>query len=58
MKYLTAYDIAEMLGVSYEKALDFIKYSGVKHLKIGRQYRVSEDALNIFLQKNTEIMLR
>lgn len=53
--WLTPNDIAEVLQISYEKALDFIKYSGVKFTKIGRQYRVSEASLNAFLLKNTYI---
>ncbi|MBQ6885549.1 MAG: helix-turn-helix domain-containing protein [Clostridia bacterium] len=55
--WLTPNDIAEMLQISYEKALDFIKYSGVKFTKIGRQYRVFESSLNAFLAKNTYIDL-
>lgn len=54
-KLLTPYDIAELLQISYEKALAFIKYSGVKHIQLGRQYRVSEKALAAFLDKNTII---
>lgn len=54
-QYLTPHEIAQMLQISYEKALAFIKYSGVKYIKIGNQYRVSETSLNVFLQKNTDI---
>lgn len=53
--YLTPHEIAEMLKISYEKALAFIKFSGIKYIKIGNQYRVSEASLNVFLQKNTDI---
>ena len=49
MKMLTAYDIAEILDVSYHKALDFIKYSGIDYLKIGSVYRVSEDKFKAFV---------
>ena len=54
-KYYTPREVAEMLKISYEKALGFIKYSGIKYVKIGNQYRVSETSLNVFLQKNTYI---
>ena len=54
-KYYTPREVAEMLKISYEKALAFIKYSGIKYVKIGNQYRVSETSLNVFLQKNTYI---
>ena len=47
--YLTAYEISEILKISYEKALDFIKYSGIPYAKIGRQYRVSEKMLYNYL---------
>lgn len=46
---LTAHDVAEILKISYHKALDFIKYSGIDYLKIGNQYRISEDKFNAFI---------
>lgn len=57
MTLLTPQETAKMLKISYEKALDFIKYSGVEYIKIGRQYRVDESKLNAFLQKNNDIPL-
>ena len=48
-KYLTVTEVAEMLRVSYDKALDFIKHSGVEYVRIGRQYRVLESKLQAFL---------
>lgn len=50
-KLLTPKDVAEILQVSYDSALAFIKYSGLDFLQIGRQYRVSEDKLRAFLAK-------
>lgn len=47
--YLTVQEVAEMLKISYDKALDFIKYSGVEYVQIGRQYRVLESKLHTFL---------
>ena len=52
---LTAKDIAETLKISYEKALDFIKYSGIDYIKIGNQYRVHSDKLWSFLSKKGSI---
>ncbi len=49
-KLLTPEDVAKILGVSYETALGFIRYSGITYAKIGRQYRVSEDVLREFLK--------
>lgn len=48
---LTPHDVADILKVSYETALEFIKYSGIDYVKVGRQYRVSKDKLAAFLQK-------
>ena len=47
--YLTVQEVAEMLKISYDKALDFVKYSGVEYVQIGRQYRVQESRLQAFL---------
>ena len=55
--WLTPHDVADLLKISYEKALAFIKYSGVPHVKIGKQYRVSETVLANFLSKTTEVKL-
>jgi len=56
-KYLTPKEVASILDVSYGTALDLIKYSGVPHKRIGRQYRVSPDELNAFLRKNSSIAI-
>lgn len=48
---LTPHDVADILKVSYETALEFIKYSGIDYVKVGRQYRISKDKLAAFLQK-------
>ena len=36
-KFLSAYNISEMMGISYAKALAFIKYSGITY---GKKKRV------------------
>lgn len=48
---LTPREVAEVLKISYESALAFIKYSGIDFIKIGNQYRVSADKLQAFLSK-------
>ena len=54
---LTAADISKILKISYHNALDFIKYSGIDYIKIGNQYRVSEDKFRAFLaQKGKKII--
>ena len=47
-KYLTVNEVAEMLNVSYDTALKFIK-DNVEYVTVGRQYRVSERKLNAVL---------
>ncbi len=44
-RYLTVNEIAEMLNISYDTALHYVKYS-MDSVKIGRQYRVLESKLN------------
>ncbi len=44
-RYLTVTEIAEMLKVSYDTALQFVKYK-VENVVVGRQYRVLESKLN------------
>lgn len=51
-KVLTPRDVAEILGISYESALAFIKRSGVEYLQVGRRYRVTEDKLWSFLARD------
>ena len=46
---LTPQDVADILALSYDKALDFIKHSGLEYNLIGRQYRVSRKKLEAFL---------
>ena len=48
-KMLTPSDIAKILNVSYDTALNFVKYSGIPYIKIGHQYRVNEAALEAVL---------
>lgn len=43
--YLTVSEVAELLKVSYDTALNFIKHN-VEYANIGRQYRVRESKLN------------
>ena len=55
MKMLTPKEVAERLKISYDSALAFIKYSGIDYIRVGRQYRVSEDKLNVFLGKKGRV---
>ena len=48
---LTPREIADILKISYEASLAFIKYSGIDYHRIGNQYRVSAEKLRAFLNK-------
>jgi excisionase family DNA binding protein len=48
-RYLTVAEVAEMLRISYDKALELMKYSDMESVKVGRQYRVLESKLNAYL---------
>ena len=47
--YLTVREIADMLKISYDTALDLVKHSELEAVQIGRQFRVSAQKLNEFL---------
>lgn len=57
LNYLTPHEVASTLRLSYENALAFIKYSGVKYAKIGRQYRVEEKELYSFLTRKGNVIV-
>ena len=48
---LTPREVAEIMKISYESALAFIKYSGIDYHRIGNRYRVSAEKLKAFLNK-------
>ena len=47
-QYLTVAEVAKMLKVSYDTALNFVKHN-LEHVVVGRQYRVQESKLNLAL---------
>lgn len=57
MTMLSPHDVADRLKISYDSALSFIKYSGIDFVRVGRQYRVSEDKLNAFLGKKGKTII-
>lgn len=52
---LTPADIAKILNVSYDTALNFVKYSGIPYIKIGHQYRVNEKALEAVISSQEPV---
>ncbi len=57
MKMLSPAEVAERLNVSYDTALQMIKYSGIPYVKIGRQYRVSENVINDMINQNEIVVI-
>ena len=57
MKMLTPAEIAERLSISYDTALQLIKHSGLPYLKIGRQYRISEDVINDMMNRKDTVII-
>ena len=56
-RMLSPREVAETLGISYEAALAFIKYSGVDFLQIGRRYLVAEEKLTEFLLQKGQVFV-
>ena len=54
---LTAKEVAAILKISYDNALAFIKHSGIDYIKVGRQYRVSEEKLTAYLRQQGQIIV-
>lgn len=49
-KFLTPREVASLLQISYNCALQFVRQSGIPYIKIGRQYRVSDAVLKEYLR--------
>lgn len=54
-EFLSANDISDIIGMSYAKALAFIKYSGIKYIKINRSYYVRKDTFAEFTKNIKEV---
>lgn len=56
-KFYTAKDLTEIMGICYAKALAFIKYSGIPHIKINRTYLVSKETFYTFINESKNICI-
>lgn len=56
MKLLSTYQVAEVTGLPYAKALFLIK--SMNHLQMGNRYYVSETTLRAFLNPTTPILIK
>lgn len=52
-KMLKMKDVAEALNISLRKAYDLIYHNRLPHIRMGRTYRVPENELKNFLEKNS-----
>ena len=55
MRMLTPYDVEEITGLTYAKALLLIK--SANHIQINNRYYVSETTLRAFLNPDTPILI-
>ena len=56
MKLLSTYQVAEVTGLPYAKALFLIK--STNHIQMGNKYYVSETTLRAFLNPDTPIQIK
>ncbi len=56
MRLLTPYDVAEITGVPYAKALLIIK--NLNHIQINNRYYVAETVLKTFLHTDTPLLIK
>ena len=55
MRMLTPYQVAEITGLNYAKALLIVKCA--KYLQIGNRYYISESVLKAFLNPDTPMLI-
>ena len=56
MRLLTPYDVAEITGLSYAKALLIIK--NLAHIQINNRYYVSETVLKAFIHTDESLLIK
>ena len=54
LRIYTLKEVADILKVTRRSIYNYIKEDKLKAVKIGREWRVTEDALKAFLNKGTE----
>lgn len=52
-KYLTVTEVAERLQVHWQSVLTYIKNGELEAVKLGRGYRISEEAIEAFIKSRT-----
>lgn len=52
-KFYTVQEVADLLQVHWQSVLNYIKSGKLKALKLGKGYRVSQEALDEFIHNHT-----
>lgn len=52
-KYYTVQDVADLLKLHWQSVLTYIKNGELEAVKLGKGYRISQKALDIFIAKRT-----
>ena len=53
-KYYSVPEVAEKLEVHWQSVHNFIKRGELEALKLGRGYRISDEAIKTFLERRTK----
>jgi excisionase family DNA binding protein len=53
MKFYTVQEVADILRVNERTVLNLIAAGEIKATQVGRQYRISEEALNDYIKRHT-----
>lgn len=56
--FYTVEQVAELLQVHWQTVLNYIKSGKLKAVKLGRGYRISQEALNVFIQKQSSKVVK
>lgn len=51
-EFLTVEQVAELLQVHWQTILNYIKGRKLKAVRLGKGYRISREALNLFIKSN------
>lgn len=56
--FYTVEQVAELLQIHWQTVLNYIKGGKLEAVKLGRGYRISQDALNLFIQKQSSKVVK
>ena len=53
VKFYTVQEVADLLQIHWQSVLNYIKNGKLKALKLGKGYRISQEALDEFIKNHT-----